>query len=598
MTEVAIHPAFTLVAGGVLAGILRGRFASMVMVVAPVFGFYTVYQLDPGATSATSLFGFELTTVSVDKLSLLFGYLFHLAALIAGIYSFHLRDPWQLSMGLIYAGSAVGVVFAGDLITLFLWWEALAITSVFQIWGRRTKRAEKTGFRYLFMHVASGLILLAGIALRYAEHGQEALGMGLLTFDFESGDLGARLILVAIGIKCAFPMLHTWLVDGYPEATPTGTVFLSAFTTKAAVYVLARLFPGTEFLIWVGTSMAVFPIFFAVIENDLRRVLGYSMINQIGFMVVGIGLAGAYGVNGAVSHAFNDVLFKGLLFMAMGAVLHRTGKIKGSELGGLFRTMPWTTGLCIVGAASISAFPLFSGFVSKSMIMTEAANQGYHLVWLCLLFATAGVVEHAGIKIPYFAFFAHDSGLRPKEAPINMLLAMGIAAFFCIFIGCNPHWLYGMLPNEMDYDPYDATHVITQTQILLFAMLAVWILMVKKVYPPELPSINLDFDWFYRKGGKVFYAVMAMFWNTLNDFAHVFFVKGIAGKFGAFTARGPVIVLRQVAGPLRSLGFFPDKSEEETKAFLEKRATLGIHPIGLTALLGIIFLLGLLALAW
>ena len=565
MTEVAIHPSFALVAGGVLAAVLRGRFASMVMVIAPVFGFFTVYQLEPGATSASALFGFELTTVSVDKLSLLFGYLFHLAAFIAGIYSFHLRDPWQLSMGLIYAGSAVGVAFAGDLVTLFLWWEALAITSVFQIWGRRTERAEKTGFRYLFMHISSGLILLAGIALRYAEGGQEALGMGPLTVAFEGGDLGATLILVAIGIKCAFPMLHTWLIDGYPEATPTGTVFLAAFTTKAAVYLLARLFPGTEILIWVGTSMAVFPIFFAVIENDLRRVLGYSMINQLGFMVVGIGLAGAYGVNGAVSHAFNDVLFKGLLFMAMGAVLHRTGKIKGSELGGLFKTMPWTTGFCIVGAASISAFPLFSGFVSKSMIMTEAANQGYHVVWLCLLFATAGVVEHAGIKIPYFAFFAHDSGLRPKEAPFNMLLAMGIAAFLCIFIGCNPQWLYGMLPNEMSYNPYDATHVITQTQILLFAMLAVWVLMVKKIYPPELPSINLDFDWFYRKGGTAFYAVMALFWNTLNDLAHLFFVKGLATKIGLFTARGPAVVLRQVAGPLRSLGLFPDKTLDEAK---------------------------------
>ena len=598
MTEVAIHPSFVLVAGGVLAALLRGRFASMVMVIAPVLGFYTVYQLEPGATSTSSLFGFDLTTASVDKLSLLFGYLFHLAAFIAGLYSFHLRDPWQLSMGLIYAGSAVGVAFAGDLITLFLWWEALAITSVFQIWGRRTERAEKTGFRYLFMHISSGLVLLAGIALRYAEGGPEALGMGLLTVAFEGGDLGASLILVAIGIKCAFPMLHTWLVDSYPEATPTGTVFLAAFTTKAAVYVLARLFPGTEFLIWVGTSMAVFPIFFAVIENDLRRVLGYSMINQIGFMVVGIGLAGAYGVNGAVSHAFNDVLFKGLLFMAMGAVLHRTGKINGSELGGLFRTMPWTTGLCIVGAASISAFPLFSGFVSKSMIMTEAANQGYHLVWLCLLFATAGVVEHAGIKIPYFAFFAHDSGLRPKEAPINMLLAMGIAAFFCIFIGCNPHWLYAMLPNEMNYEPYDATHVITQTQILLFAMLAVWVFMVKKIYPPELPSINLDFDWFYRKGGKAFYGVMALFWNTLNDLAHLFFVKRIAAQIGNFTARGPAVVLCKLARPLRSLGFFPDKTLGEARGVLENRAILGIHPVGLTAVFGIIFLFALVALVF
>jgi multicomponent Na+:H+ antiporter subunit D len=241
---------------------------------------------------------------------------------------------------------------------------------------------------------------------------------------------------------------------------------------------------------------------------------------------------------------------------------------------------------------------LFSGFVSKSMIMTEAANQGYPIVWLCLLFATAGVVEHAGIKIPYFAFFAHDSGLRPKEAPINMLLAMGIAAFMCIFIGCNPHWLYAMLPNPMNYEPYDATHVITQTQILLFAMLAVWVLMVKKIYPPELPSINLDFDWFYRKGGKAFYTIMALFWNALNEMAHALFVKTIAHKVGSFTAHGSAIMLRLFANPLRALGLLSHETEDEAKDALGKRAVSGIHPIGLTALFGMIFLLMLVVLVW
>ena len=209
------------------------------------------------------------------------------------------------------------------------------------------------------------------------------------------------------------------------QATPTGTVFLSAFTTKTAVYVLARCFAGTEYLIYIGAAMAMFPIFYAVIENDLRRVLGYGMINQIGFMVVGVGLGPGMGVNGAVAHAFNDVIFKGLLFMSMGAVLYRTGKINGSDLGGLYKSMPWTCGFCIVGASSISAFPLFSGFISKSMIMQAAANEGHLAIWLMVLFASAGVFHHAGIKIPFFAFFSHDSGIRCEEAPRNMLWAMG-----------------------------------------------------------------------------------------------------------------------------------------------------------------------------
>ena len=256
------------------------------------------------------------------------------------------------------------------------------------------------------------------------------------------------------------------------EASPTGTVFLSAFTTKLAGYALARGYAGTEILIWIGVAMTAFPIFFAVIENDLRRVLAYSLNNQLGFMVAGIGIGTTLAINGAVSHAFAHILYKALLFMSMGAVLHRVGTIKGSELGGLYKTMPWTTGFCIVGSASISAFPLFSGFVTKSMILTAAAEEGYLIPFLVLLFASAGVFHHSGIKIPFFAFFAHDSGKRPKEAPFNMLLAMGLAAFFCIGIGVYPQPLYALLPFPVDYVPYTTTHVVTILQLLMFSALA------------------------------------------------------------------------------------------------------------------------------
>ena len=263
--------------------------------------------------------------------------------------------------------------------------------------------------------------------------------------------------------------------------------------------------------------MAMFPIFYAVIENDLRRVLGYSMINQIGFMVVGIGLGTDMGINGAVAHAFNDVFFKGLLFMSMGAVLFRTGRINGSDLGGLYKSMPWTAGFCMVGAASISAFPLFSGFVSKSMVMVAAADSGYLSVWLMLLFASAGVFHHAGIKIPFFAFFAHDSGLRPKEAPLNMLVAMGLAAVLCIGIGCNPSLLYALLPFEVDYQPYTTTHVLTQLQILFFSAMAFTVLMLTRIYPPELHSTNLDIDWLWRRAlPRLLRAPLRLSWSLWN----------------------------------------------------------------------------------
>ena len=600
-TEITAHPATVLIIGGIVAGILRGRYASAVMVIAPIMGLWLVSEMEVGATSTMILFGQEIINVAVDRQAILFGYLFHIAALVAGLYSFHVRDPWQLSMGLLYAATAVGVAFAGDLLSLFLWWEGLAITSVFQIWGRKTKRAEKSGFRYLFFHVSSGLLLLAGIVFRYhVVGGPEAFAMVSLTEALEGGDLGATLILLGIGIKAAFPGLHVWLTDGYAEATPTGPVFLCAFTTKCAVCMLARLFPGAEVLLLAGGLMALFPIFYAVIENDLRRVLCYSKINQIGFMVVGVGIGTPLAIDGAVAHAFTHVIYKGLLFMSMGAVLYRTGEIRGSELGGLYKSMPWTTGFCIIGAASISAFPLFSGFVSKSLIMVEAAREGHLLLWLVLLFAAAGGVEHAGIKIPYFAFFAKDSGLRPKEAPINMLLAMGLSSFLCIFLGCNPQWLYEMLPNYSDdyYNAYDATHVINQTLLLFFSILAVACLKLKKIYPPEVRSINLDVDFFYRKAGRFFLSAMAAIWNPLNEKAHAFFVGGIAGRLGAFTAGGPGIIAKLLSQPLRACGFYPGKSDEEVEADLAKQAKTGIHPVGLTALFVILFLLGFLFLAW
>ena len=495
----SLHPALILVAGALVLPLLRGRWRGAAMVVLPLAGFLNLLGLEAGAELRLTLAGLELHVLRVDRLSLVFGYLFHLAALVGAVYALHLKDSLQPTTGLIYAGSAVGAVFAGDLITLFLFWELLAVTSVFQIWARRTDRALGAGMRYLLVHVTSGLLLLAGAALRYHETGSLAFG----PTDLEGA--AAWLLLLAFGVKCAFPLLHTWLVDAYPEATPTGTVFLSAFTTKAAVYCLARGFAGAEVLIWVGAAMTLFPIFFAVIENDLRRVLGYSMINQIGFMVVGVGLGEGLGVNGAVAHAFNDVFFKGLLFMSMGAVLLRTGRINGSDLGGLYKSMPWTAGFCIVGASSISAFPLFSGFVSKSMVMAEAADQGHVLLWLMLLFASAGVFHHAGIKIPFFAFFSHDAGIRCREAPRNMLVAMGLGAAVCLFNGIWPGVLYGLLPHPVVfsdgsvYDPYTPGHVLHQMQLLFFSALAFAALKLTHVYPPELRSVNLDADWLGRR---------------------------------------------------------------------------------------------------
>ena len=492
MSELPPFALFFLAA--LLVPVSRGLARKIILLSTPVVAALHLWlNIDIGILSSYSILNVELTFMRVDKLSLLFAYLFCLASFIATIFALQVNDTKQEIAALVYAGSALGAVFAGDLITLFIFWELLAISSVVFIWARGTERAIAAGMRYLIFQVMSGVFLLAGALVHYHSTGS-------LAFDHIGlGSTAGWLIFIAFGIKSAFPFLHSWLTDGYPEATVTGTVFLSAFTTKVAVYALARGFAGEEILVYIGVTMACFPIFYAVIENDLRRVLAYSLINQVGFMVTGIGIGTALALNGAVAHAFSDVIFKGLLFMTMGAVLHRVGHINGSNLGGLYKSMPKTTALCIIGALSISAFPLFSGFVSKSMVMTAMVMEGYDFLWLFMLFASAGVFHHAGIKIPYFAFFAHDSGLRPREAPVNMLIAMGLAAALCLFIGMQPQYLYSQLPWEVDYWPYDATHVLTQLQLLFFSALAFVWLNKRGIYPQELHSVNLDVDWIYRK---------------------------------------------------------------------------------------------------
>lgn len=515
-----IPPFVPFFLGALFAAFTRGKLRGVIMVALPLISAIHLWTVPEGIHLQIAFLDYQLIPYRVDRLSLLFGYVFHIAAFIGIIYSLHVRDTLQQVAAMLYAGAGLGAVFSGDLLTLFVFWELLAFTSVFLIWARRTRRSYFAGMRYLLVQVLSGVILLVGALFYAAENG--SLEFGYIGLDGIAG----WLIFLAFGIKCAFPLLHSWLTDAYPEATVTGTVFLSAFTTKVAVYALARGYPGTELLVYIGAAMTVFPIFFAVIENDLRRVLAYSLINQVGFMVVGIGIGTALALNGAISHAFNDVIFKGLLFMSMGAVLHMTGRINGSDLGGLYKTMPKTTILCIVGAASISAFPLFSGFVSKSMVMTAALENDYDVVWLMLLFASAGVFHHAGIKIPYFAFFSHDSGLRASDPPNNMLLAMSISALLCIGIGVYPAALYALLPYDAGYNPYDATHVLAQSQLLFFSALAFVLLKLKGIYPPELRSTNLDADWIYRRAFPVvFHRFFEIIWRFDGVIRQSFLVR-------------------------------------------------------------------------
>lgn len=515
-----IHPLIFFLLGATFIAFLpatKDKIASIVTVAIPIVSFVSLLQWQQGSFGFYQLLGLELTLLKVDGLSLLFAYLFHLAAFIAGIYAFHINDRLQQVASLSYVGSALGAVFAGDWITLFIFWELLALTSVMLILSRRTQASYYSSLRYLIIQVLSGVLLLSGALMIAHQTGTASITALILNTDLSSintgYDLAIWLIFIAYGIKCGFPLFHSWIADAYPQATPTGAIFLISITTKVAIYALIRSFAGTDLLITIGLVMSCFPIVFAIIENDLRRVLAYSIISQIGFMICAIGIGTEMAINGAVATAFNHVIYKSLLMMSMGAVLLRVGHVNASDLGGLYKSMPKTAIFSIIGALSIST-PLFAGFVSKAIIMSEMLKAGYITAWLLLLAAAAGVFLASGIKAPYFAFFANDSGLRVKEAPTNMLFAMAIAATLCLIIGIFPSTLYSILPYPINYSPYDVTHVVTQLQLLFFSSFAFLWLHRKNLYPAELPSINVDSDWFYR-------VLFSNIWAKVCSFSHI-----------------------------------------------------------------------------
>ncbi len=491
-----VHPAFIFLIGVLLLPLLKNeRVKQLYLLFLPVLAFISLYSMPHGTYWTYKLMDYTITLGRVDLMSMVFAYIFVIFAFCAMLYAIHEKKNGHHVAAYIYVGSALGVVFAGDLISLYVFWEIMAVASAALIFYQRTGAAYGAGMRYLLVHATGGICLLGGIVMYMNATGTYAFN------HLDYGIPGTLLILIGFLINAAVPPLHAWLSDAYPEATITGAVFLTAFTTKSAVYVLMRGFSGLEILMWLGAVMTIYGIVYAILENDMRRILAYSIINQVGFMVAGIGIGVPLSINGASAHAFCHILYKGLLWMSAGAVLYMTGKRKCTELGGLYKTMPFTLIFCLIGAASISAFPLFNGFTSKPMIIEASAEQNKATIWLLLQLASAGVFLHAGIKFPYFVFFAKDSGIRTRDPPLNMLLGMGIVAFLCILLGVYPEPLYKILPYPVDFVPYTASSVVGEMQLLLFSALAFFMFLK---YLKRTETISLDTDWVYRKGGRAF----------------------------------------------------------------------------------------------
>jgi multicomponent Na+:H+ antiporter subunit D len=492
MASAWLHPGLVVVAGGLAVAVLRGRARDAVALGAPLVALALALQAPQGALWSGHLLGLEIVPLAYDRLSRMFAIVFALMAFGGALFALRQPSRLELPAALVYAGAAIGAVLAGDLVTLVVFWELMAIGSTLVIWSAGSAPAYRASMRYLGIHMLGGVLLLAGVA----GHVWQSASTAFTHFDLDAP--AHWLILAGFLVNAGAPPLSAWLPDAYPEASWSGTVFLSAFTTKTAVYALLRGFAGTELLVWVGLFMVFYGIVYALLENDMRRILAYSIVNQVGFMVTGIGIGTEVALNGAAAHAFTHIIYKALLLMSAGSVLHATGRRKCTELGGLFRTMPLTTICGTVGALAISSFPLTSGFVSKSMISQAAADQHLLWVWLLLAAATAGVFLHAGIKFPWFVFFQKDSGLRPPDPPLNMRAAMVLFAALCIGLGVFYRPLYALLPYSVHYAPYTGMHVIEQLELLLFSGLAFFVML------PLLrrtPTITLDVDWLYRRLG-------------------------------------------------------------------------------------------------
>ena len=486
-----LPPALIMLLAALLIGVVRGRVRTLVVLAAPLLTMVAIWGVPDGVVTTVNFLNYPIEPVEGSPVRRLFATVFAIMAFAGGLFAYRQAKWFELAAAFAYAAGAIGVSFAGDLISLFLWWELMALFSTVVVWCGGTPEARAAGIRYAIMHLLGGVILKVGIEGVMVHTGSIEI-QPMLATNFDTW-----MILIGILINAAAPPVSAWLSDAYPRSSPTGSVFLSAFTTKTAVLALILLFPGEPVLIGVGLFMVMYGIIFALLENDVRRILAFSIVNQVGFMVCAVGIGTQMAINGAAAHAFAHIIYKALLFMSAGVVVYRTGFNKCTEVGGLFRTMPLTAICGIIGALAISGFPLTSGFTTKTMISQAAADEGLVTVYFMLAAASAGVFLHAGIKFPWFVFFQRDSGLRPKDAPWNMAAAMVLFSVLCILFGVAPELLYRYLPYPVDYHAYAPGKVVFYLQLLLFSGLAFFLLLPLM---RRTNTLTLDTDWIWRVG--------------------------------------------------------------------------------------------------
>ena len=569
---IELPPVLAMWVGLLILPFLPKNFRPIAFLAFPLAALTLVLTIPVGTIVAMPFANYELIVLQVTPLSRIFGIIFALIAFVGGVYSLHMRETGQQCAALLYAGGALGVTFCGDFFTLLVCWEVMAVGSTYLIWARRTDEAQQAGMRYLLYHLLGGSLLLAGIVIHAQTTGS------LLLTTFSAGESFASwLILAGVAVNAAVVPLHAWLPDSYPKGTVTGSVFLSAFTTKTAVYVLAALFPGWPILLVMGVVMTLYGVTYAFLANDIREILAYHIVSQVGYMVAAVGIGTELAINGAAAHAFSHILYKALLFMGTGAVLYATGTSKLHELGGLASRMRWVLIFYMVAAFSISGAPLFNGFISKSIIVVAAGESHYYLAKFLLILASVGTFLSVGIKLPYYTWFHEKKKEHQlKPIPAGMMAAMAVTSFLCIFYGILPGFLYHELPYAMDYNPFTIPHFVEVIQILIFTFLGFW-LVREKLTPKN--KISLDVDWFYRMSapmmGRVFIGWVNAFFDACERQAFRF------ADFVSTLSIHPVLLLRTLRPPRRAFDPDGDRPPLSTPIMLTLLLTVIVAAISL-----------------
>lgn len=496
---------FFLIGGPIVVWLLKGRIRQAGLVILAGFALLDVLYLPRVVEWSFPFMGYKLILLRVDSLSYLMGVIFATITFLAVLYAAGFAKPWIHLFAMLYAGTSLGAVFAGDWITLLIFWELMAVTSTMLIWEAGGE-AVQSGYRYMLFHGFGGAMLAAGIALLFFEGASPTVGA-------IAGFWPSVFIVIGIGVNVAMIPLHTWLPDSYPRAHFAASVFLSVYTTKAAVYLLARAQPNTEIVAFMGAIMVVYGVGFAVFQTNMRKLLSYHIVSQVGYMVAGVGLASWPGIvaqlselalDGGMAHVFNHILYKALLFMTVGVVIWRTGENTLEKLGGLMRKMPVTAIAFWVAAFSISGVPLFNGFVSKGMIIT-AAEENNTLIWTLLEIGSFGTFL-SFLKLGYFAFLRPGT-IEAHDPPITVKAAMLGAAALCVAIGVYPPLLYSILPfNGAGYVAYAWNQVLPTTLILGAAALFFFTFGRKLLAPHETGLKDFDVGYVVVGHGLIVFA--------------------------------------------------------------------------------------------